>query len=606
MNLINFLSQVDRTVKHKSFEEIAYFLHDYARTLPEEEREAFLNRLSSLRSGGGAQKENPKADGYADKIYEEVTEIMQQLEQIEDGDLELVGNLNIEYDEWYNNDTNEFIFEDPQNIADILEKAGNLVHKCIDYELFQAGFELADSLLTLEIPVGGIYCEYGSETMSLKEFDEQKISDLGYRQLVLDAMYAAYQCHALEERPGALYRIISNSESACLTLELLMQQGKEELGEFPEFLKLWTEYLGASRGREAERLLREAVDLCDDTDYMLTIARKFPVEHPEVYVRLLELYDGNDGSESAEKGLAAGEEALAAIPSCYVIRSRAAVLTSAFALRRKEYEKAEHCWLEAFRSDTGLVNYLRLALESQDYSNYREEVRQIIQTQFQAKTNQPTSQSQYGNRKEYKPKENSPDGSTYYMLQFFEGEFQTVLEKGMSVTEPLGWSATFMKTGIALFLLYFYEYTDLSVGCLAMLRKITDAASFTCREYMQGLLVQRMQRSTELDSERFFWECFGTWKKRVSITKPEEEKILKKLDQWIRLRVEGIMQGNHRNYYGECAGFIAALGEVKESRGELNAKAELMESYRAAYSRRTAFHQELREFGMKDTRKNKV
>lgn len=65
------------------------------------------------------------------------------------------------------------------------------------------------------------------------------------------------------------------------------------------------------------------------------------------------------------------------------------------------------------------------------------------------------------------------------------------------------------------------------------------------------------------------------------------------------------MEHNRRNYYGECAAFVAALGEVEESRGEPGAKKRIMEEYRSAYSRRTAFHQELRAFGMEDTRKRK-
>lgn len=67
----------------------------------------------------------------------------------------------------------------------------------------------------------------------------------------------------------------------------------------------------------------------------------------------------------------------------------------------------------------------------------------------------------------------------------------------------------------------------------------------------------------------------------------------------ITMRVKGIMESNRRNYYGECAAFIAALGEVKESRGEWNVKANLMEYYKTMYSRRRAFHEELRKFGMR-------
>ena len=53
------------------------------------------------------------------------------------------------------------------------------------------------------------------------------------------------------------------------------------------------------------------------------------------------------------------------------------------------------------------------------------------------------------------------------------------------------------------------------------------------------------------------------------------------------------------NDYGECAAFIAAFGEMLQSRGTANAKESAMQWYRREYSRRRAFHEELRGYGMK-------
>ena len=56
---------------------------------------------------------------------------------------------------------------------------------------------------------------------------------------------------------------------------------------------------------------------------------------------------------------------------------------------------------------------------------------------------------------------------------------------------------------------------------------------------------------------------------------------------------------NKRKYYGECAKYIAAFGEVNESLGRTGVKAQIMERYKVEYSRRRAFHDELRSFGMR-------
>jgi hypothetical protein len=83
------------------------------------------------------------------------------------------------------------------------------------------------------------------------------------------------------------------------------------------------------------------------------------------------------------------------------------------------------------------------------------------------------------------------------------------------------------------------------------------------------------------------------------------KKIMDKLDRLIEKRTEGIMSANRRNYYGECAAYIAALGEVKESCGEIDAKQRLMTSYKEKYSRRTSFRAEMKRYGWIDIKKKK-
>lgn len=63
------------------------------------------------------------------------------------------------------------------------------------------------------------------------------------------------------------------------------------------------------------------------------------------------------------------------------------------------------------------------------------------------------------------------------------------------------------------------------------------------------------------------------------------------------------MSANRRNYYGECAAYIAALGEVQESLGEAGAKQRLMTSYKDKYFRRSAFREEMRNYGWIDVKR---
>lgn len=63
------------------------------------------------------------------------------------------------------------------------------------------------------------------------------------------------------------------------------------------------------------------------------------------------------------------------------------------------------------------------------------------------------------------------------------------------------------------------------------------------------------------------------------------------------------MDANRRKYYGECAAYIAALGEVQESMGNAGAKQRLMTSYKDKYSRRSAFREEMRHYGWTDMKR---
>ena len=105
--------------------------------------------------------------------------------------------------------------------------------------------------------------------------------------------------------------------------------------------------------------------------------------------------------------------------------------------------------------------------------------------------------------------------------------------------------------------------------------------------------------NSKLSGNELFSQLFNTWKNEVQLTAEETKKWLEKIEKWIASRVTVIMEGNHRNYYGECASFIAAFGEVQESLGIPDAKAHIMERYRSEYSRRSAFHKELVTYGMK-------
>ncbi len=583
MNLPKFLKEVDHLSEIMSKEELSRFLHEIARTLSESKREDFLIRL---RQSSGKQSPSKEEKHEEQDFQQEFQFFKEQLERIEDGEMCLVGSLNESYDDWYCNDSEEFLYEDPEGVLDVIEKACDFVHRCIDNEEYEAGYEIAGILVSLEIMVDGEYQEYADEPMRIDELNYYNISDLNYESVVVDAVYVAYCANELSERPDAVYDMFENAGRTDVTLEKVMQSG-EELPEIDEFLKLWAEYLGTKTSNKAEKLLKEAFELRNDPEQLLEQSRQCYGLHPGLY----EQYILNGwGQEDDRRLYEVGNEALENIDPKYIVRSRIALLTGKLALRQDMQKEAENCWLEAFRSDTTVVNYLRLVIECKEFSGVREEAKKIYDAMRAQFENTPYLHTPRGELEE-----NRVGRSTIYMLVFLGGEFQSVKEHAMKEKNSLGWSTTFMKCGLAAFMLLLMEGENLQSGCREMCRRVVSETGFDKEEYQRSIL-----KTISSGSQEWFWECFCNWKKMIAFSEEEKNQYLPWVEKLVLKRVNGIMEGNRRKYYDECAGYIAALGEVIESRGENGGKQRVMKEYKALYSRRTAFHKELRAFGMRD------
>lgn len=586
MNLSKFLKETDTIAAAMSQDQLTGFIHDIARTLPEKDRDDFLTRLRETH-----EKKEPAQNlhSHSKDFSKQYQSIKAKLELIESWELCLVGSLNEEYDDWYDSDSEEFIYEDPNGVTDIIEEACRFLHQCVDCEEYKAACEIARILVTLDIMVGGDYQDYADEPLNISELSWHHLGNIDYKALVIDALHGAYCANKLTERAKALYEIIKSSGRNDITLEMVMQNGRE-LPDIEQFLPLWIAYLGNLTGANAERLLKEAFELSGDSEQLLVSARRYHDTHPELYEQYILNIQANKDDKTL---LAIGEEALKTIRTRYLVRSRIALCMSRAALRCDMGEEAERYWLEAFRSDTRVVNYLRLLMECKDFSQVREKARSIYHSLYPQ-----LAENRYGYSAYEGQKENLVSPSNTYMLAFLGGEFQFVKEHGMNVKGSLGWSDTFMKCGMAAFLLLFMEDAVLGVGGSSMCDIVVSSIGFDKTDYEKGIL-----KAIGGSSEEFFWKCWSYWKKTISFSGEEKRRYLDWIKGLLTMRVKGIMEGNHRKYYGECAEYIAALGEAVESTGVVNGKQILMMEYKDMYSRRSAFHRELRQYGMKDTRK---
>lgn len=311
-----------------------------------------------------------KSEGY-EEAAKKIQTILGELAEINHGERLLDSEYNEEWDDWYNSDADEVVFSDPDGILREIEDAIKTVHYCVDREMYKEGCELAEALSALEVCAKGDYNDFDGAPLSIGDLDEYDLLTSDYDEFAKDCLYLSYMGNRLDNRPEELFCMMENLVYPEVTLEDIMQMGNSDLPDFDEFLGMWIEYLGRQRGRSAERLLKEAQSMLKDDNILLENARKYVKEYPSLYKQILEI---KLNTEENGKMFLVGMEALESIPISYVIRSDIALLTAEYAMRMGKQKDAEKCWVEAFRSDSTVMNYWRIRLLSGNWKEYRDEV----------------------------------------------------------------------------------------------------------------------------------------------------------------------------------------------------------------------------------------
>ena len=594
MNLTDFLKQTDTITAQYSTEQLIDFIHDIGRVCPEHRREDFLKMLKS--AGNGAVRASNKDEDKDIDFDEMYSRVRDHLKSIDSQEVTITAVLNEEYDDWYDDSGEEFYYEDNDDISDMLEGACDFVHICMDREKYKEGFAVGQQLLEMEILCDN---EYGDEELSLGDMVHYELLHCDLKRVILDIAYCAYQSAPPAKRPEALYGVILNAKEDTATLEAVMQHGEEDLPELEEFLPSWITYLGDKTGHDADRLMLEAVDLLNDLSLEVQCAEKYAAVHPGLYLNILE----NGKHMPADDMAAIGLEAMKVIPKKYVMRSKAALKTAEYVIAADEEQSLlEKCYFAACESDTSAQNYLRALLNGYGNGKKREELQKLLASFPVYKSNSylldEGSFREYGGSKYFEREENKPNNNMILMLRFLDGQFAEVLDKGLHKSEALGWTGSFMKQGIALFLLCLYEGQWNGSGIAAMAEMAKSAMRFSTEEYRNGTCGLEGIGENDL-----FCQLFLQWKSIVPMSSDIRNRAIKRITVLLEKRTAGIMDANRRNYYGECAAYIAALGEVRESMGEMGAKQMLMTSYKDAYPRRSAFREEMRKYGWTDMKR---
>ena len=152
MNLPQYLNLIDSRTSNMKRDELAASIHQIARVLPEERRDWLLSVI-----GNGSEEIVEIESAASDDLYE-------KLRQIVSGEIRLDSDFNEEWDDWYNSDVPEFLFEDNDRLLPVIQSACLELHRLVDCAAYEDASRLGKLLLELEVQVDGEYSDYDNGT----------------------------------------------------------------------------------------------------------------------------------------------------------------------------------------------------------------------------------------------------------------------------------------------------------------------------------------------------------------------------------------------------------------------------------------------------------
>ena len=244
--------------------------------------------------------------------------------------------------------------------------------------------------------------------------------------------------------------------------------------------------------------------------------------------------------------------------------------------------------IEAFRSDTTPTNYLRIVFNCENYIHlipvmmeiYNDSLSKLNKT-FLDRTDELCR--------------NIVNDNNYYSLLFLGREFDRVFKFGKN-TMGNNCSIVSAKCALSLLLIYFYDGADMMPGIRTMCLETVENMDFKPDKYF----FLTIEKSGNIKPEELLFECIRKWKQYANSEYDYKEECIKHIGKEIHTNTANVLKQQARSFYGDCASYIAAFGEVNDSLGNNSSgKDMLVDQYLKEFPRYSAFRRELQYFTTK-------
>lgn len=470
-------------------------------------------------------------------------------------------------------------YYDNQEIGNKIAEIIRFAKECVDNGWYQEAMRLYKWLWEMLVSAE----EEWADPIDLEQLVEEKILCTDLEKLALLTLYATYQVKKPEERAESIYMYFSIYSFKKVHIEDMLCLGRENLPDMELFWSDWIALLKSKKGDAEGRRLKEAVLYIGDLESLGKMADENYEVHPSLYLETMAEYEKIHDYMKVEE---TGKRAVQNIDCHLKIRSKIAwkAASAAFILGHTD-SAMMFCW-ECFRSDSTVRNLLRLFATKEVAGRYGVRVKEVLHSRIKG--------NPVGDVRNTELEQNIMGDANYYTLSFYSGDFTRVRKVSKNPEGSLGWSFSFIETGIRLFLLYLFEGTLPTKASDVISRNI----GFGDREVQENTVGFEQDIIDESARHKLsvFWNYFQRWKQYFPMEQQEREQYLEWIEEIVYSRADAIVGGQHRGHYGEVAVLLAMIGDVKEQMGKVGAKRDIFAMYKKKFPRHSSFQAEMKRY----------
>lgn len=567
-------------VKELSREELQNVILKMQEMLSEEQKQSLREIMRECKKPDVDETSQPEQAKMSQELVEEkMRQIQKWQEKIDEGEIYLNAEEYEDYSSGYWDADWITEYYDNQGVGDKLMYMIRFAEDCVDDMRYQEANEIYEWLWEMSVFTDNEF----KDPVDIEMLEDNNLIHTDMKRLALLTLYADYQGLPPEKRAEDMYLYFSFSTFSKIHMEEIFHVGRENLKDTERFWNDWIELLKSKKGDVEARLLKEAVLYCDGIKGLLEMAEENALIHPSLYLAVMDEYEKEHFYEKIEE---VGKNALDKIDANLTIRGEIALKTAYVSSHLMHEEKMmQLCW-ECFCSDSTVKNYLRLFGTEEMAKRYGMRGKEVLRNRIKG--------NQENNWRNSEFRRNMIDDYMYNSLNFYTGDFEKVKNISKNPKGSLGWSSSFIRSGIRLFLIYLYEkmLPSKAAASIAAYIGFPDTKDGESRMYFENEILEECHKYKVSE----FWNYFQRWKRHFPMGEEERKRYLSWAEKIVYSRADAIVSGQHRNHYGEVAGLLAIVGEIKESMGMSGAKSEIFVQYKNKFPRHSSFQKEMKYY----------